>query len=164
MKSCAALRRCGLGLATAGIFGLVSIGARSPDLPPPSAGADQARPSKGKEQRSWPMYGGSWSRNMVSTIETNIPDFWSVEAGKEKNIKWVARHGSRGFGGPVIAGGKIFVGTNNQNPRDPNIKGDKGILMCFREADGRFLWQLPHTSTRSRELHGAVKPFVGALW
>ena len=35
----------------------------------------------------------------------------------------------------------MFVGTNNANPRNPEITGDKGILMCFRESDGAFLWQ-----------------------
>jgi outer membrane protein assembly factor BamB len=41
----------------------------------------------------------------------------------------------------VVADGKVFVGTNNANPRNPEIRGDKGVLMCFREADGEFLWQ-----------------------
>src|SRR4029077_7483832 len=37
--------------------------------------------------------------------------------------------------------GRIFVGTNNNNPRDKKIHGDKGVLMCFRESAGKFLWQ-----------------------
>ena len=41
----------------------------------------------------------------------------------------------------MAADGKIFLGTNNGNPRNPEIQGDKGVLMCFRESDGRFLWQ-----------------------
>src|SRR5262249_25217113 len=44
----------------------------------------------------------------------------------------------------IIVGGKIFVGTNNDAPRNPAVTGDKGILMCFREADGHFLWQAIH--------------------
>ena len=28
--------------------------------------------------------------------------------------------------------------------KDPNVKGDKGILMAFRESDGQFLWQAVH--------------------
>src|SRR5262249_28572432 len=48
------------------------------------------------------------------------------------------------YGGPVVAGGKIFIGTNNNNPRDPAIKGDKGIIMCFDEKTGNFLWQAVH--------------------
>src|SRR5262249_49596336 len=46
--------------------------------------------------------------------------------------------------GPVIAGGRIFVSTNNGHPRDPKIRGDKGVVMCFRESDGKFLWQAVH--------------------
>ena len=43
----------------------------------------------------------------------------------------------------------MFVGTNNKNPRDPKIKGDKGVLMCFRETDGKFLWQAVHDKLRA---------------
>jgi outer membrane protein assembly factor BamB len=41
----------------------------------------------------------------------------------------------------VVASGKIFLGTNNGNPRNPEITGDRGVLMCLRESDGAFLWQ-----------------------
>jgi outer membrane protein assembly factor BamB len=95
-------------------------------------------------QASWPLFGGTIHRNMASPDEKNILDDFRVEKGKEKNIKWAARLGTISHGGPVIAGGKIFVPTNNENPRDPNIKGDKGVLMCFRESDGKFLWQAVH--------------------
>ncbi|MBL0159323.1 MAG: hypothetical protein IPP47_19770 [Bryobacterales bacterium] len=37
--------------------------------------------------------------------------------------------------------GKIFLGTNNGNLRNAAIQGDRGVLMCFRESDGQFLWQ-----------------------
>src|SRR5262249_32859226 len=65
-----------------------------------------------------------------------------------KNLKWTQKLGSRAYGGPVIAGGKVIVGTNNESPRNPRdtdpkrkLPVDKGILMCFRESDGQFLWQ-----------------------
>ena len=61
-----------------------------------------------------------------------------------KNIKWVAQLGSQSFASPVVAGGKIFCATNNQAERQPKIKGDKGVFMCFRESDGKFLWQNVH--------------------
>ncbi len=57
--------------------------------------------------------------------------------------------GSQSFGNPVVAGGKIFVGTNNQSQRQPKVKGDKGVVMCFREADGKFLWQNVHDKLAS---------------
>ena len=90
----------------------------------------------------WPMWGGTPERNMVNTVEKNIPDTWDVTTGK--NIKWIAQLGSMSYGNPVIAGGKIFVGTNNRCERQPTVKGDKGVVMCFREADGKFLWQNVH--------------------
>ncbi len=90
----------------------------------------------------WHMWGGGQQRNMINTVEKNIPDTWDVATGK--NIKWVSQLGSQAFSTPIVAGGKIFVGTNNQFERQPKIKGDKGIMMCFREADGKFLWQIVH--------------------
>ena len=41
--------------------------------------------------------------------------------GQPKNLKWKAKLGGYAYGGPVIAGGRIFVGTNNNRPRDPQI-------------------------------------------
>jgi outer membrane protein assembly factor BamB len=99
--------------------------------------------------RNWPMFGGTPQRNMVNLLETNLPKEWSIEKGHEKNIKWVVELGSVGYGGVVVAGGKIFIGTNNDSPRDPAVQGDKGILMCFRESDGQFLWQASHAKLKS---------------
>jgi outer membrane protein assembly factor BamB len=92
--------------------------------------------------RDWPLFGGTVARNLVNTFDKNVPDSWDADA--KKRIKWIAPLGSKAYGGPVVAGGKIFIGTNNEAPRNPGIKGDKGILMCFREADGQFLWQAVH--------------------
>jgi outer membrane protein assembly factor BamB len=91
------------------------------------------------------MFGGSPSRNLANTTEKNILGKFAVRPkGKEKNVKWAAKLGSKAYGGPVVAGGRIFIGTNNANPRDLKIKGDKGVVMCFRESDGKFLWQIIH--------------------
>lgn len=94
------------------------------------------------EKTDAPLFGGSPARNMANFVDKNIPTEWEPE-GKE-NIKWVVNLGSKAYGGPVIAGGKVFVGTNNATPRDPKIKGVKMNLMCFAEADGKFLWQAVH--------------------
>jgi outer membrane protein assembly factor BamB len=91
----------------------------------------------------WPMWGGTPDRNMVSGMP-NAPVQWDVET--KKNIVWVAALGSQTYGNPVVAGGKVFVGTNNEALRDPKQPGDRGVLMCFRESDGEFLWQ--HTSEK----------------
>jgi outer membrane protein assembly factor BamB len=84
------------------------------------------------------MWGGTASRNMASSMK-NLPSTWDVQTGK--NVKWKVDLGSTSYGNPVVADGKVFVGTNNSSPRDPDVKGDKGILMAFRESDGKFLWQ-----------------------
>src|SRR5947209_8046135 len=65
---------------------------------------------------------------------------FAVKEGKEKNLRWKAKLGDHAYGGPTVGDGKVFVGTNNRNPRDPKIEDDKGILMCFDLATGKFLW------------------------
>jgi hypothetical protein len=77
----------------------------------------------------WPMWGGTADRNMVSNMK-GIPTAWDVKT--KKNIKWMVELGSQSYGNPVVAGGMVFVGTNNESLKDPQVKGDKGILMAFR--------------------------------
>ncbi len=94
---------------------------------------------------SWPLFGGTVQRNLVNTVDRNLATSW--DPAKGTNIKWSIELGSKAYGGPVVSGGKIFMGTNNNRPRNPRDKTkdghpiDKGVLMCFRESDGQFLWQ-----------------------
>jgi outer membrane protein assembly factor BamB len=94
----------------------------------------------------WPMWGGTPDRNMVSAMK-GLPSEWDVKT--KKNIKWVANLGSQSYGNPVVAGGMVFVGTNNELVRDPKQPGDRGVLMAFRESDGEFLWQQTHVKLES---------------
>jgi outer membrane protein assembly factor BamB len=144
LRSYPALRRslalAGSGLVLAGIV-VVS------NLPGHSLAPQQAAPATAELARyPWPMWGGQLSRNMVNTREHHMPVHFGLDeqGHKSKNILWEADLGSKAYGGPVVADGKIFVGTNNERPRDPKIVGDKGVLMCFRESDGQFLWQRVH--------------------
>jgi outer membrane protein assembly factor BamB len=86
----------------------------------------------------WPMWGRTPQRHMVSP-EKNPPTDWDVESGK--NVKWKANVGSKSYGNPVIANGLVFVGTNNEAFYDPKITADGGNEICFRESDGKYLWQ-----------------------
>jgi outer membrane protein assembly factor BamB len=116
------------------------------------AGEDnKARDSVAADGKTWPIFGGSVARNMVNPFEKNIATDWSVEEGQQKHIKWSVDLGDRAYGGPTIADGKVFIGTNNKNPRNDRDRDkatheplDKGIVMCFRESDGKFLWQGVH--------------------
>ncbi len=89
----------------------------------------------------WPMWGGTADRNMVSSMK-GLPTSWDLKT--KKNIKWVAELGSQAYGNPVVSNGVVLVGTNNESVKDPAVKGDKGVLMAFRESDGQFLWQSVH--------------------
>lgn len=93
---------------------------------------------------AWPMFGGTPARNMVNLVDKNIVTEWKVEAGQQQNIKWVGQLGNRAWTAPVVADGKVFIGTNNAKPRDKKIKGPRAVLMCFEETTGKFLWQLVH--------------------
>jgi len=99
------------------------------------------------------MWGGSITRNMVSP-DKNIPAPADIAPGKflpktetidpksTKNVRWVTKLGSQAYATPVVAGGRVFIGTNNETPRDEKQTGDRGVLMCFDEKTGEFLWQL----------------------
>jgi len=99
----------------------------------------------------WPMWGRTPARNMESA-EKGLPETFDVgklrpnseevDVATTKNVRWVAKLGSQAYGNPAIAGGKVFVGTNNESPRDPAAKGDRGVLMCLDEKSGKLLWQL----------------------
>ncbi len=86
-----------------------------------------------------PQWGERCSRNMVSG-ETGLPDRFDPETGE--NVKWSAPLGTECYSTPVVAGGRVLIGTNNGQPRDPRHRGDRGVLLCLREADGSLAWQL----------------------
>lgn len=114
--------------------------------------AQQATPTG-----DWPQWGGSGERNNTPHAE-GVPTDWDIgsfvrgtgqwnQDGSE-NIQWVARLGSQSYGNPVVADGRIYVGTNNGSgyiERYPAEK-DLGCLLCFNESDGEFLWQ--HSSEK----------------
>lgn len=70
------------------------------------------------------------------------PGSTEVNPASAKNLKWAARLGSQSYGNVVVAGGRIYVGTNNDPPRDARHAGDRSILLCLDERSGAFLWQL----------------------
>ncbi len=95
-------------------------------------------------QNGPPRVRADLSRNSVNLTDKNPPLAWNVEEGKQKNIKWVQTTGGKGYCAPVVAGGRVFVSTANNRPRDPKVKGKRAVLMCFAEQDGKFLWQNVH--------------------
>jgi hypothetical protein len=95
--------------------------------------------------KDWPQWGG-WGGKNNTPDGKNIPITWDIDSGK--NIKWSAKLGSQTYGNPVIANGKVYVGTNNgagHLKRYPS-NVDLGCLLCFDEKTGDFLWQ--HSSQK----------------
>ena len=82
-----------------------------------ASGADEPTATAGRPG-DWPQWGGSPARNNAP-CGRNIPAQWNVgqferKTGKwlrteAKNIKWVAKLGTEGYGSAVVAGGKIFA-------------------------------------------------------
>jgi outer membrane protein assembly factor BamB len=100
----------------------------------------------------WPQWGGTNQRNMANPLVKGLPATFNpgkFKAGTEEvdmattqHVKWAVKLGSQTYGNPVVANGRILVGTNNESPRNQKHIGDRGILYCFEEKTGNFLWQL----------------------
>ena len=122
----------------------------------------------------WPEWGRDGSRNMVapSVKGRSIPATFhpgEMPDGKDevlmpkgspaaKSLRWVAKLGSQSYGNPTIAGGRVFIGTNNASPRDPKYKGDYSMVMAFSDKTGEFL-----CSSRCQSL-GPARSAIGSIW
>lgn len=132
-------------------FGVSAV--RSAD----SGGTSAAKKPADTITQEWNQWGGSPNRNNVP-VGHNIPTEWKIgafdfktgewDSSDSENIKWAAKLGSQSYGNPVVAGGKVYVGTNNSSgwlkryPADVDL----GVLLCFDIKDGKFLWQ--HSSEK----------------
>jgi outer membrane protein assembly factor BamB len=101
--------------------------------------------------QDWPQWGRTSARNMYAPVR-DLParfDPGQLKSGSDgpdlstaRNVRRVLKLGSQTYGNVTVAGGKIFIGTNNEHPRNPQHQGDRSILLCFDERTGEFLWQL----------------------
>lgn len=103
-------------------------------------------------ETDWPQWAGSHYRNNV-TDQEGVPTEWDVTEGK--NVRWSMELGSETYGNPVIANGLVYVGTNNgagyleRYPSDVDL----GVLLCFDEKDGTFLWQHSNEKLPTGRVH-----------
>lgn len=99
----------------------------------------------------WPAWGGSDpGRNMYSPAK-GIPATFKpgefkknseeIDMATTKNVRWIAKLGSQTYGNTVVAGGSVYIGTNNASARDPRFKDDKSVLLALDEKNGDLKWQ-----------------------
>ncbi len=77
------------------------------------------------QAQDWPQWGGLPARNMVSAarnpsvsfdpgkLKPNAHGQTQVDMTSTRDVKWVARLGSHSYGNTVVAGGRVYVGTND---------------------------------------------------
>ncbi len=128
--------------------------ARAPE-PAPAKPAEKKKEepavaaSSGNTGGDWPEWGRDDTNNMMSPADGIPSDFTAGEEGDNGEIDlktankadWIAKLGSQSYGTPTISGGRVLVGTNNEEPRDPNVTGDHGIVLCLDEQSGEMMWQ-----------------------
>ncbi len=160
-----------LGLAAFGVSQLTG----APPQPAAKALLAKAAPSKpsllspnnpprGVGALDWGQWGGSSVRNNTPEGK-NIPTEWNIgsfdpksgawDKSSAENVVWVASLGSQSYGNPVVANGQVYVGTNNGAgylKRYPATI-DLGVLVCFNEKDGKFLWQHSNEKLPTGRVH-----------
>ena len=126
-----------------------------------------ALPVRGHAE-DWPQWGHVPDRNMAADQQGLPASFDLGRVGdnggwlaKPVNVLWSARLGTQTYGSPVIAGGRIYIGTNNGAPRNPGRDGDRLVLMCFDENDGGFRWQLAAPRRRHSGQYNGHYPGLG---
>ena len=119
--------------------------------------------------QDWPRFGGRPDRNMVAA-DGRLPAYFvpgekssdgsGIELATAHNVRWTARLGSETYSSPVVAGGCVYIGTNDAHIGDPKYQSTQGgLLLCLDEATGKVLWRLVipklesnHKSSRFEEM------------
>ena len=118
--------------------------------------------------RDWPQWGGTPHRNMVSAA-TGLPETFDAgvrsiadsapDLSIARNVKWVAPLGPRTYGSPVVAGGRVLIGTTTaglahyQGRAPKGVGKSGGVLLCLDAETGERLWHLPLPILSSRKSH-----------
>jgi len=116
------------------------------------AAASSAVPLVSASAADWPQWGGGPYRNLVSR-ESGLPasfhpgrrkrDRMGFDPDTTKNVRWMVRLGSENYSCPVVAGGRVFIGTNDEDLDDGRFQPTRGgVLMCLDEKTGSLVWRL----------------------
>ena len=98
----------------------------------------------------WAQWGRDGSRNMASDEVglsasfdpgTRSPDGSAIDMATTRGVRWVVQLGSHTYGNPVVAGGKVIVGTNDAKVEDPRFKpAGGGLILWSRLRCGLMEW------------------------
>jgi outer membrane protein assembly factor BamB len=109
----------------------------------------------------WPEWGRGPSRNMASEARGLPASFGpgrqkegsrEIDMSTTRNVKWAIVLGSQTYGNPVIAGGKLLVGTNDAILTGSRFKRTRGgVLICCDAETGKTLWRLVIPRSELRE-------------
>ena len=81
---------------------------------------------------------------LPTRFEPGKRDKWNENiTGTGPNVRWAVRIGAPTYAAPVVAQGKVLIGTLNDAEWDKRRSGSRSVLLCFDEKTGKFLWQLP---------------------
>ena len=104
-----------------------------------------------KTGQDWPVWTRDGSGNLYSP-EKNLPSKFEpgefiigtedIDMSTTKNVRWISKLGSQSYGNTTVSNGKVYIGTNNESPRDKRHIGDRGNVYCLDEKTGAFEWQL----------------------
>jgi len=121
-------------------------------------------PPQGIGPKDWGQWGGTSKRNNTPEAK-NLPTEWTIgsfdlktgewQQDEAQNVKWASSLGSQSYGNPVVANGQVYVGSNNGAgylKRYPATV-DLGVLLCFDEKTGKFLWQHSNEKLPTGRVH-----------
>ncbi len=103
------------------------------------------------------------SRNRVATAGSLSEQF---DPSSGAGVRFSVPLGTETYGGPVIAGELVLVGTNNERPRVAGESGDRGVLLALDRTTGALRWQTSHPKhERGADFDWPLQGLCGApLW
>ncbi|NSW56421.1 MAG: PQQ-like beta-propeller repeat protein [Armatimonadetes bacterium] len=90
----------------------------------------------------WPQYMGPTANGIAP--DTGINKDWNAKPPK---VEWKVALGDRGFAGPCVADGKVFIIDH---------AGDKDIVRALKLDTGQEVWRFPYPDT-ARENYGFAR-------
>ncbi len=124
----------------AGDYVLAKLAASTGDIPPqPDPPTRPMIVDRVPPMGEWPLFGGAQGRGAAAPEQLKRVEF---DPDDPAALRWKVKTGTVSYGSPVIAGGQVFVGTNNAAELRAGVSGDRGVLAAFDIRTGAFRWQL----------------------